>query len=106
MMNKTVRYLGSLLLAGTLAAPLALGAQDRDDRHDRDHDKDKAHRVYDRDRKDYHEWNEREERAYHDWYNDHFKGKKFREFSKLHRRDRDDYWKWRHEHRDHDDDRH
>ena len=30
MMNKTIRFVGSLLLAGALTAPLALQAQDRD----------------------------------------------------------------------------
>src|SRR5512135_2029142 len=106
MMNKTIRYMGSLLLAGALTAPLALQAQDRDDQHDRDHDKNKVHRVYDRDRKQYHQWNTDEQQRYRDWYNDHYKGKKFREYSRLKRKDQDDYWKWRHEHGDHDNDRH
>jgi Ni/Co efflux regulator RcnB len=108
MLKKSIRYVGSLLLAGALTAPLALQAQDRDDRHDhdRDHDKDKVHRVYDHDRKDYHQWNSDEDRSYRDWYNDHYKGKKFREYSRLKRRDQDDYWKWRHEHGDHDRDQH
>jgi len=102
MKNRTIRYLGTLLVAGALTVPLGLQAQDRDDHHDRD-DHDKNHRVYDRDHKDYHQWNDNEARAYRQWYEQRFHGKEYRDFERLKRKDQDDYWKWRHLHGDNDD---
>jgi len=52
------RLLSTLFLSLTLAAPVALQADNRD------HDHDKVKRYYDREARDWHEWNEREERAY------------------------------------------
>jgi hypothetical protein len=98
MRNKTIRFLGSVLLMGALAAPIALQAQDRDDHHDRD-DHNKNHRYYDRDHKDYHQWNSDEDRAYHQWYADRYRGKGFRDFKKLKHNEQEEYWKWRHDHR-------
>jgi Ni/Co efflux regulator RcnB len=100
IMKKAIRYLSSLLLMAVLTAPLALQAQDRDDRHDRDRDN---QRVYDRDHKDYHQWNADEDRSYREWYEDTHHGKKFRDYSHLKRKDQDAYWKWRHERGDRDD---
>jgi hypothetical protein len=94
-MNKGIRYVGSFLLLGALAAPISLTAQDRDDHHDQEH------RVYDNAHKDYHVWNADEDRSYRQWYTDAHHGKKYREFNKLNKKDQDAYWAWRHEHGDH-----
>jgi len=93
-------YLSSAVLVIALTAPI-LQAQDRDDHHDRDdHDR---HRIYDREHKDYHQWNDDEGRRYRQWYSEAHRGKEYRDFDRLNRRDRDDYWKWRHNHHDDDD---
>jgi hypothetical protein len=106
MKNKGIRFLGSMLLMGTLAVPLALGAQDRDDRkdHDRD-DQSRNQRVYDRDHKDYHQWNGDEDRNYRQWYESRYHGKQYRDYNRLNKRDQNAYWKWRHQRGDRDDNR-
>jgi Ni/Co efflux regulator RcnB len=91
-------YISSILLAAAIAAPMAVVAtaapQDRDDR---DHDRS---RVYDRDHKDYHHWDDREDHAYRSYLTE--KHKTYREYNKQNARMQRDYWKWRHEHPDHD----
>jgi hypothetical protein len=85
-------YLGIFALAAALAAPLAIRA----DEHDRDHDK----RYYDARRHDYHEWNEQEGRAYHRFLEErHLRD---HDWEKASRKERQEYWNWRHEHPDED----
>jgi hypothetical protein len=90
------RYLSAMLLAAAIAALMGVVAsaqpQDRDD-HDRS-------RVYDRDHKDYHNWDDREDRAYRSYL--HEKHHAYREYNKADARTQREYWKWRHEHPDHD----
>jgi hypothetical protein len=106
MRNKGIRYLSSLLLMGSLAVPLTSLAQDRDDHRDRD-DRNKNQRVYDRGHKDYHEWNDNEKRTYQQWHGERYPNREVRDYNRLNRKDRDEYWNWRHKHGDHDrDDRH
>lgn len=100
MRNQITRYLGSFTLMMALVAPLAIQAQDRDDRHDRDDQKNQ--RVYDRRNKDYHQWNADEDRRYRQWYDQRYQGQQYRDYNRLNRKDKDDYWKWRHQHGDHD----
>ena len=94
-MRKKIRFTASLLLAGALTAPLALQAQDRD------HDRDDRNRVYDREHKDYHNWNADEDNRYRQWYGQTYNGRPYRNYKKLHRKDQDAYWTWRHNN-DHD----
>jgi Ni/Co efflux regulator RcnB len=86
------RLLSTLLLSFTLAAPVALQADNRD------HDHDKVKRYYDREARDWHEWNEREERAYRRYLEE--KRREYHDWGKARREDQRDYWKWRHEHSD------
>jgi hypothetical protein len=81
------RYLSVLMLGATLIVPTVAKADDDDRRH---------HRYYDRSRRDWHEWNEKEERAYRHY----LKEQRRREidFERAHRRDREQYFRWRHEH--------
>jgi hypothetical protein len=102
MRNKGIRYLSSLLLASSLAAPLTVLAQDRDDHRDRD-DRGKHQRVYDRGHKDYHEWNDNENRTYRQWHSERYHDRDVRDYNRLNRKERDEYWNWRHKHGDHDD---
>ena len=98
-MLRGCRYLGTVLLAGALATPLAFAKpmpamQDHDD-HDRD-----EHRVYDRDHKDYHNWDANEDRAYRNYLDE--KHETYRDFNHLKRKDQDAYWNWRHSHEQHE----
>ena len=105
MRDKTIRYLGTLLMASAMTLPVGLIAQDRDDHRDRD-DRARNQRVYDRDHKDYHQWNADEDRDYRQWYNERYQGKDYRDYNRLNRKDQNDYWKWRHKHGDRDDRQH
>jgi len=91
------RYLGTLLLGTFLAAPVLVLA----DEHDK-HDANRVERYYDPDAKQWHEWNESENKAYHEYWEQNRKDrdKDFRDFKKLNKKERSDYWRWRHEHQD------
>ncbi len=78
------RFLAILALSAAVLVPSAMRAEDQ--------------RYYDAGHKDYHVWNAQEDRAwtrfleekkiaYHDW-------------SKASRRERQEYWDWRHQHPD------
>jgi hypothetical protein len=85
------RLFHTALLGGALAfsvavTPLALTAEDHPTRyHDRDHNDD-------------HQWNSHEDRAYRIWARENHR--KYRDFSRLREQDRQNYWRWRHEHSD------
>jgi hypothetical protein len=55
-------------------------------------------RIYDRDRRDYHNWDDREDRAYRQYLAE--RRENYREYSRLNRREQNDYWNWRHIHPD------
>jgi len=83
-MQRTKRYLGSLLLAGTMIAPLLVAGCEA------------GVRYYDADHRDYHRWNSGEDRYYRLYWNDRHEN--YREWTVLNERERSDYWRWRHEH--------
>jgi hypothetical protein len=95
-MQKLHLYLGSLLVGVALIAPAAIQANDGDRSCPNNG-------YYDRDRKDCHAWDDHEGRAYRAW--EKAQHKTDREFSRLKDKEQSEYWKWRHEHPDHDDDR-
>jgi hypothetical protein len=82
-MRFTHRYIGSLLLAAALFAPVAIlaapGAKDDGVQI----------RVYDSHHKDYHNWDDREASAYRNWQQERNEN---REFSKLKREEQSEYW--------------
>jgi hypothetical protein len=93
-MRLTHRYISSILLAAALAAPVAILAAPGPDDHG------VQVRVYDSHHKDYHNWDDRENHAWGIYLtNNH---KKNREFSRSSRRERSNYWNWRHSHPDND----
>lgn len=98
--DKGMRYLSSMVLMGALAVPVGLQAQEHKD-HDRD-DQAKAQMRHD---KGNHRWTSNEEPYYRQWYGEAHNGKQYREYSRLNKRDRDAYWKWRDQHNDRDHDR-
>jgi len=93
-MGNVHRYIGSLLLAAALVAPVAIlaapGAQDANVQI----------RVYDRDHRDYHNWDDRENHAWGVYLTNNHRDA--HEYSHAKRREQSHYWKWRHEHPDHD----
>ena len=103
-MHRTHTYLGSLLLAVALVAPVGIHAanfrddrrQDVQERNERD-----QRRYYDHDYKDYHQWNDREDGRYRHWGEDRHEA--YRPFYKVRRAQQRAYWKYRHEHPDRDD---
>ncbi len=101
-MTTFIRWTSAVVLAGAMAVPVALAAQDhdRDDRH-----RDREGRVYDRDHRDYHAWNSDEDRAYRRWYGERHSGREYRDYDRMKSRDQREYWKWRHNHPDNDRDR-
>ena len=107
-MNKTHRYLGSILLSVTFVAPLALGAmvgvqdkkeEKREEKQDKREEKARE-RYYDKHHKDYHEWDDSEDRHYHTYLTE--RHHPIVEFRAQKEKERQRYWKWRHEHPDHD----
>jgi hypothetical protein len=50
------------------------------------------------------EWNQNENQVYHQYVTENHK--RDREFAKTTRREKQDYYKWRHNHHDHDQDKH
>ena len=91
------RYLGTLLVGAALIAPAGMEANDKDRSCP-----DKGY--YDRDHKDCHNWDDHEGRAYQAW--EKAQRKTHQEFSKLKAKEQSEYWKWRHEHPDNDNNRH
>jgi hypothetical protein len=96
-MNQVSKYLGFIFLAGALSASAAVTASSQEvvATVGVDH-----HRYYDRNHHDYHQWNDREDRSYRIYLGERHRD--YREFRLTNRRQQDDYWKWRHQHPDHD----
>jgi len=93
-MRFTNRFIGPLVLAAAIAAPLAIMAapMPKDDGV--------QVRVYDRNHKDYHNWDDRENNAWGVYLNNNHK--KSHEYAKSNKREQNNYWNWRHSHPDHD----
>ena len=88
------RYLTVLFVSAALAGSVAAKA---DDDH---HASSQTQRYYDKDARDYHEWNQNENQVYHQYVTENHK--RDREFAKTSRREKQDYYKWRHSHPDQD----
>ena len=87
-----------------LCAPLAVRAARDDDDHRNERDRQKEIRYYDSRAHDYHPWNDQEDRAYRNYLKE--RNREYHAFNRLNKRDQEDYWLWRHNHADRDDDRH
>jgi Ni/Co efflux regulator RcnB len=93
------RYLSVLVLGAAMIGSAALSAQDKDrDRDQHNNGLHKGQRYYDKNGKDWHDWNDNETRAYQKYLQEH--RKKEHDFAKAKSRERDDYYKWRHDHPD------
>jgi hypothetical protein len=85
--------LATLGAVPVLATPAT--AQDHNDQARRQQE----NRVYDSAHRDYHTWNGDEDRRYREFLTE--RHLKYRDFSRLNKNRRNDYWQWRHEHDDH-----
>jgi hypothetical protein len=97
-MKDGYRYLGLLFLTAALIAPLGIvtatvpqGEKQQGDNRTKEK---KPRRVYDHTHKDYHIWDENEERSYRQYLSAQHQD--FRDYSKLKRKQQNDYWNWRH----------
>ena len=88
------RYLTVLFVSAALAGSVAAKAAD-------DHNTgSRTQRYYDKEGRDYHEWNQNENQVYHQYVTENHK--RDREFAKTTRREKQDYYKWRHSNPDQD----
>jgi hypothetical protein len=86
------RYIASLFLSATLVAPVVIVAAPQE--------ANVQVRFYDRQHKDYHNWDDNENRSWGVFLTQNHK--RSHEFSRANKREQSDYWKWRHNHPDHD----
>jgi uncharacterized protein YecT (DUF1311 family) len=85
------RFLGSLIVAAALLAPVAASAAAT---QSRTRETTTQKRVYDRTHKDYHVWDSNEDQTYRQYLGDqHIK---YRNYSALGRKKQTTYWNFRH----------
>jgi hypothetical protein len=90
-------FLPALLVGlSMLPAVATVSAQDRDD-----HARQQERRYYDSVHHDYHPWTDDENARYREFVNEHHW--KYRDFSRLNKKDQREYWQWRHDHDTHED---
>ena len=92
-MHRTHRYIATLFLPAAIAAPLSMAVAAPQEAS-------VQVRVYDRDHRDYHNWDDREDRAYRSYLTE--QRETYREYNRQNHRMQKHYWKWRHNHPDHD----
>ena len=89
-MHRAHVYIASLFLTAALAAPVAVFAAPQE--------ANVQVRVYDRDHKDYHNWDDNENRAWGRFQTENHRDA--HEFSTSTKREKSQYWNWRHAHPD------
>jgi hypothetical protein len=92
-MHRSYRFIASLFLAGALVAPVSVIAAPSPQVA-------LQVRVFDRDHHDYHNWDDREDRAYRGYLVENHQT--YRVYGKQSHKSQNNYWKWRHDHPDHD----
>ena len=85
------------LLSAALVVPVVASAQERD-RQDRRQSDQQTRRYEDRAHNDFHEWNNNEDQAYRRYLQEN--RRKYHDFARATKKEQDDYWNWRHSHRD------
>ena len=92
-MHRGYRYLlGGFILTAALVAPAARNAAAKP--------QEVGVRYYDRDHRDYHNWDDREDRSYRVYLGE--RHREYHPFAEIRVGDQRAYWKWRHNHPDHD----
>lgn len=104
-MRRKKECVASLFLSAALLVPIgALAMPAPQDDHERHEQEEREHRVYDPDHKDYHNWDQREGDVYRHWLEERHEA--YVDYERLDKKRQREYWKWRHEHEDHDDHMH
>jgi hypothetical protein len=93
-MQRIHRFIGTLFLAAAIVAPAVIVAEANAQ------DASVQIRVYDSHHRDYHNWDDREDRAYRGYLDSQHR--QYREYNRQNSRSQRNYWKWRHNHPDHD----
>ena len=93
-MHLAHRYIASLFLTASLAAPVWIMAAPAPQ------EASVQVRVYDRNHKDYHNWDDRENRAWGQYLTENHRDS--HEFSRANKKEQSHYWNWRHAHPDKD----
>ena len=91
-MNLARRIFVSLFLAAVLAGPVAITAAATPG------EAGVTIRVYDSHHKDYHNWDDRENHAWGVYLSNNHRS--YHEYKRAKRREREEYWEWRHQHPD------
>jgi hypothetical protein len=104
-MHRGYRYFfSSFFLTAALAVPAALSAaanpQDSGRQEEHRLDDNDRNRFYDRDHKDYHNWNDNEDHSYRLYLGE--RHREYRPFAEAKLKEQRAYWRWRHNHPDHD----
>ena len=92
------RYLTVLFVGAALAGSVPVGAEAQEHQSNT-----QTKRYYDQNARDYHEWNQNENRVYHQYAKANLK--KDRAFAKINSKQKQEYFKWRHNHPDDQDKR-
>src|SRR6202166_1698238 len=94
-MHGGYRYLSSLLLTASLAAPVAMMAapSPQDDRTHENRERENNKRYYDKGHKDYRNWDPNGSCSYQRYQTEHHQK---RSFTQLNTRQQSGYWNWRH----------
>jgi hypothetical protein len=87
------------MLTAALIVPVAVRAQERD-RQDNRQSEQSGRRYEDKVHNDSHVWNSSEDQTYRRYLQENHR--KYHDFAKAKRTEQDNYWKWRHDHPDHD----
>jgi hypothetical protein len=100
-MRRGNRYLASTFVSCVLMVPIGALAtpvpQDPQERHEQE---EQQRRVYDEETHKYRMWDRAEDDAYRHWLET--KHRTYVEYEKLDGKTKHEYWKWRHEHEDHE----
>jgi hypothetical protein len=92
-------YFKVLALTAALGIPAAISAQSHD-QQDRRQNTQQVRRYEDRAHNDSHQWDAGKDQAYRRYLQD--QGRAYRDFSRVSRREQNNYWNWRHTHPDND----
>jgi len=104
-MRRKNQYVASMFLSAALIVTIgALARTAPQDDHERHEQEERERRIYDQDHKDYHHWDQREDGAYRHWLEERHEA--YVDYNRLNAKRQREYWKWRHEHQEHEENEH
>ena len=104
-MHRGNKYVAALFVSAALMTPMVVRAMaSPQDDHERHEQEERERRVYDPYHKDYHNWDQREHGLYRHWLEDRHEA--YVDLEHLKRKEKREYWNWRHEHQEHEEHEH